>query len=187
MHRRALWIVVIAIALTPLEVRAQGESHPSLVPWKVLELGAPRESSPLTLYWVPATRDELRRSDLLASDELTLYSSQCVAMRIVRLNDRETLDRLGVSSSLPVVVLTDARGAVIARAGASVTDVEGIVREELDARAEAAEKMLDEAADKAEQGDVEGAKQMYREVSSQRCVCPRQGKAAQRALKRMGK
>ena len=187
MHRRALWIVVIAIALTAVEVRAGGDSHPSLVPWKVLEPGGPRESAPLTLYWVPASRDELRRSDLLASDELTLYSSQCVAMRIVRLDDREALARLGVSEELPVVVLTDARGTVIARAPASVTDVESIVRDELDARAKAAEGMLDEAADKAAQGDVEAARQMYREVWSQRCVCPRQAKAAQRALKKMGK
>src|SRR5688500_20242366 len=110
MHRRALWIALIAIALPAADVRAGGESHPSLVPWKVVELGAPRETAPLTLYWIPASRDEIRRSDLLTSDDLTLYSSQCVAMRIVRLNDRELIERLEVGDELPAVVLIDAHG-----------------------------------------------------------------------------
>ena len=189
MHRRALWIVLIAIALTAAGVHAGGESHPSLVPWKVVELGAPRETGPLTLYWVPASRDELRRSDLLTSDELTLYSSQCVAMRIVRLDDRETLERLDVSEELPVAVLIDSRGTILAREGAplSLTAVEAMVRGELDERAEAAETMLDEAADKADDGDVDRAIELYREVWDQRCVCPRQARAAHKALKRLSK
>lgn len=187
MHRRALWIVVIAIALTAAEGHAGGDAHPSLVPWKVVELGAKPETAPLTLFWVPASRDELRRSDLLTSHELTLFSSQCVAMRIVRLNDRETLQRLGIGEELPAVVLTDARGTVIARTGSRLADVESMVRDELDARAEAAEAKLDEAAGKADAGDVEEAIEMYRQVWNQRCVCPRQAKAAQRALKRIGK
>ncbi len=188
MRSRALWIVVIAIALNAPDVRAGGESHPSLVPWKVLEPGAAREPSPLTLFWIPSSRDEIRRSELLLSDELTLFSSQCVAMRIVRLDDRETLESLGVEE-LPAVVLIDARGQVIERVEAPLrlADVESIVREELDRRAEAAEAKLDEAADKADDGDVEGARAMYRQVWDQRCVCPRQAKAALRAMKRMEK
>lgn len=189
MRRRALSIAVITLALTAAFGHAGEGSHPSLVPWKVVEIGAAPERSPLTLFWVPASREELRRSDLLASDELTLYSSQCVAMRIVRLDDRETLERLAITDELPVVVLVDGGGDVLERASGPirVADVESMVRDELDDRAEAAEAMLDEAEEKADGGDVEAAISLYRQVWEQRCVCPRQAKAAQRALKRLGK
>ncbi len=189
MRRRALSIVVIALVLTAAVVRAGEGSHPSLVPWKVIEVGAAPEPAPLTLFWVPASPDDVRRSDLLASDELTLYSSQCVAMRIVRLDDHETLERLEITEELPVVVLRDASGKVIERAGAplSLADVESMVRDELNDRAEAAEAMLDEAAEKADEGDTDAAIALYREVWDQRCVCPRQARAAHKALKRLSK
>src|SRR5215212_6296201 len=96
MRRCIAWFASIAIALTGAEVLAGNGSHPSMVPWKVIEPGAEPEQSPLVLFWVPTSRDELRRSDLLMSDELTLYSSQCVAMRIVRLDDHVVLGRLGI-------------------------------------------------------------------------------------------
>jgi len=189
MRRRALSIVVIALVMTAAVARAGEGSHPSLVPWKVVEIGAAPEPFPLTLFWVPASPDEVRRSDLLASDELTLYSSQCVAMRIVRLDDHATLERLQITEELPVVVLMDAEGDVLERAGSpiSLADVESIVRDELDDRAEAAEAMLDEAAEKADDGEVDAAIALYREVWEQRCVCPRQARAAHKALKRLSK
>jgi hypothetical protein len=187
MHRRALWIAAIAIALTAAELGARGDSHPSLVPWKVVEPGAAREAAPLTLYWIPASRDEVRRSELLSSNALTQYSSQCVAMRIVRLDDRHLLDALDAGDDLPIVVLADASGGVIARSEARVIDVESIVRDELEQRAALAEAMLDEARDKAEDGEVDAAIALYRQVWDQRCLCPRQAKAAHRALKKMEK
>jgi hypothetical protein len=190
MDRRALWIVVIAIALTAPEVRAGGNSHPSLVPWKVIAVGAEPDPAPLTLYWVPTSREALRRSELLASDELTRFASQCVAMRIVRLDDYETLERLGVDE-VPAVLLLDASGVVIDRIAdgdpLSVTAVEAIVREELDQRAEAAEALLDEAADKLDGGDEDEAARLYGKVWDQRCVCPRQARAAHRALRKLSK
>lgn len=185
MRRCLSWIASIAIALAAL---ADGDAHPSLVPWKVIEPGAPRETSPLVLFWVPASRDELRRSELLTSDELTLFSSHCVAMRIVRLDDHETLQRLGVDDELPAAVLADAAGEVIARVPATdVAEVEAIVREELHERAAVAEAMLDDAREKVDDGELAAAIAIYREVSAQRCVCPRQGKTAQKALRRLEK
>ncbi len=185
MRRCLSWIASIAIALAAL---ADDDAHPSLVPWKVIEPGAPREASPLVLFWVPASRDELRRSDLLTSDELTLYSSHCVAMRIVRLDDTETLHRLAIDGELPVAVLTDAEGNVLARSPAtSAVEVEAIVREELHDRAEEAEAMLDDAREKADDGELAAAIAIYRLVWTQRCVCPRQGRTAQKALRRLDK
>lgn len=185
MRRSSAWIASIAFMLTGASTLAGGDGHPSLVPWKVIEPGAPVERSPLVLFWVPASREELRRSELLTSDELTLYSSQCVAMRIVRLDDHALLDRLGVRDALPAVVLSDGNG-VLRRSGASsVAEVEAMVREELFDRAASAEVRLDQAREKAESGDTDAAIKLYAEVWEQRCVCPRQGRAAGRALRKL--
>ena len=51
------------------------------VPWKIWEARtAPQKG--LVLYWFPATKDEIEKSALHASRILTLYSSQCVTMRV---------------------------------------------------------------------------------------------------------
>lgn len=182
------WFASIAIALTGAAALAGNGSHPSMVPWKVLEPGAEPEPSPLVLFWIPTSRDELRRSDLLMSDELTLFSSQCVAMRIVRLDDYALLHRLELDGELPAVALMNGDGKIIARSGAANLDqVEAMVREELDERAGDLEALLDEAREKVESGEIEAASEIYKQVWEQRCLCPRQGKAAQRALRRLEK
>lgn len=185
MRRTLSWFASIAIAVA---AHAGGDGHLSLVPWKVIEPGAPRETSALVLFWVPATREELRRSPLLRSDELTLFASQCVAMRIARLDDRELLERLAVEDDLPAVVLADRQGTVLARASASdLAEVEAIVREELQDRQAAAESMLDEAKERVASGEHQAAIAIYRRVWEQRCMCPRQARAAQRALRKLAK
>lgn len=189
MHRWAPWAAALALVLTGIEALPGGNPHVSLVPWKLLEPGQ-EVRSPLVVFWIPASPDELRRSDLLTSDELTLYSSQCVAMRVVRFDDWSMLDKLDVEGSLPVVVLADERGTVIARVQSEagtlvVDDVEEMVREEIDRRASEAETLLDAAREKADAGDTDAAITIYRRVWDVRCVCPRQGRDAQRALKKL--
>jgi len=179
---------VVALALTAGLAIAGDDDYVSLVPWKVMEPGEMVADARLVLFWVPASRDELRRSELLTSNELTLYSSQCVAMRVVRLDDRETLERIAVDAELPAVVLADSEGKVLAHAAATdVAEVETIVREELEGRAAEAETMLDDARGKAEEGEVAAAIVIYRRVWEQRCLCPRQARAAQRALRKLEK
>ncbi|HYC89588.1 MAG TPA: hypothetical protein VEO54_10295 [Thermoanaerobaculia bacterium] len=167
------------------------ERHVSLVPWKVIEPGESVEA-PLVLYWIPASRDDLRRSPLLTSDELTLYSSRCVAMRVVRVDDGARLAKLQVDGELPVAVLADGTARVIAtvageRGVLSVVQVEELVREELETRMANADTLLDEARRRLDEGDPETAQELYREVWDARCLCPRQGKVAQRALRRLAK
>jgi hypothetical protein len=180
------WFASIAIVLTGAAALAGDAVHRALVPWKVIEPGAETEDVPLTLFWVPSSPEEVRRSDLLQSDELTLYSSHCVAMRIVRMDDYALLERLGIRDEVPAVVLADAEGQILGRTdSSSVEEVEAVVREALHDRADTAEQMLDEAAGKAEAGDVDEAISIYRKVWAQRCECPRQGKTAGKALKRL--
>lgn len=181
--------IAVALAFTaatwPVDVSARG----ALVPWKVAQPDR-IEKGPLTLFWIPATGEDLRRSDLLSSDELTLYSSQCVRMRIVRIDDRARLTRLAGGEELPIVVLVDDSGAVLGKVTAREgrierRDVEALVREELGRRAAAADTMLDAARVKAERRDIDAAVALYRSVWEARCTCPRQGRDASRALRKL--
>ena len=189
--RWARCIALIAVMAAGGFAPSADERHVSLVPWKVIEPGESVEA-PLVLYWVPASPDEVRRSPLLTSDELTLYSSRCVAMRVVRTDDGARLATLRVNGELPVAVLADGAGRVIAvvdgeRGKLSGVEVEELVREELETRMASADMLLDEARRHADDGDVEAAQELYREVWDARCLCPRQGKVAQKALRRLAK
>lgn len=189
MLRQAFVGALILLIAAGAIASPQEEDHLSLVPWKVLEPGETVDA-PLVLFWIPSSSDELRRSPLLTSEELTSYSSRCVAMRVVRWNDGARLATLKVAAQLPFVVLAEKDGRVIHSiendAGAvRVFDVEQAVREALQQRSEDAESKLDEAQKLADQGDVDGALAIYREIWEERCVCPRQGRAAQKALKKL--
>ena len=190
MQRWTPWVAALAMVLTGIEAVPDETRHVSLVPWKVLEAGDDVRAS-LVLYWVPASREELRHSDLLTSEELTLYSSQCVAMRVVRFDDWPMLDKLDIEGQLPVAVLADATGGrVIARVDSKegalvVDDVEAMVRDEIDRRTSEADELLDHAREKADAGETDDAIALYRLVWERRCVCPRQARDAQRALKRL--
>lgn len=166
-----------------------GSAQVSFVPWKVLEPGDAVES-PLVLFWVPASTADLRRSPLLESRDLTLYSARCVAMRIVRIDDSARLTQLDIRNDLPAAVLADRTGRVLGAVGSdgnslSVRKVEALVRDELERRSGEAGAMLDRARELALGGDTEGAVAIYRSIAEERCVTPRQGRDAQRALRKL--
>jgi len=185
----ARWAIAFALTITGVDAVPGDPPHVSMVPWKIIK---PRDEvhAPLVLFWIPSSPDEVRHSELLTSDELTLYSSQCVAMRVVRFDDGPMLAKLDVEGELPAAVLADGSGHVIARVDADggtlvVDDVEEMVREELDRRVTEADALLDEAREKADAGATDEAIALYRAVWERRCVCPRQARDAQRALKKL--
>jgi hypothetical protein len=166
-----------------------GTRSASFVPWKILKAGDKPATAALNVYWVPASPDDFRRSELLRSDALTSYASQCVAMQVVRPEDGPMLAKLG-AEKLPVVVLFDSEGKELARVAPErgrvrLDAVEDMVREQLDERGSEAEQLLDEARKKAEAGETSAAIALYSKVWDQRCTCPRQGRDAQRALKKL--
>jgi len=161
------------------------------VPWKVLNPGEAPPHAQLVVYWLPSSRDDMRHSELLTSRTLTLYSSQCVAMHVVRPDDFERVASLGANGKSPVVLLLDSDGRELthidSEAGAlRITTVERMVRDEVHAREDEAEKQLDLARTKVEAGEKNAAITMYRRVFDQRCLLPRQARTAQRALRRLG-
>lgn len=190
MCRLARMLATIAFFAAATIDIAAGPPHVSLVPWKVV---AHEEvvDAPLVLFWIPATTEELRHGELLASEELTLYSSRCVAMRVVRFDDHARLDTLDVGADVPSVVLVERDGTIRGRVTATngeveLADVEELVRDELSRREEEAEALLDRARELADD-DALAAMRIYDEVWSRRCTCPRQGKDARKAMKKLGR
>ncbi|MDQ3281422.1 MAG: hypothetical protein M3Q69_08420 [Acidobacteriota bacterium] len=170
---------------------AAGEPRVSLVPWRVIEPGA-KIDAPLVLFWVPASSEELRRSELLTSDDLSLGSSRCVAMRVVRANDYARLAALGVEGNVPMAVLADRNGNVIGRVEADdgvlpIGEVEELVLDELDRREAEAEELLDRARARAAERDADAALRIYQAVAEAHCVCPRQARDARRAMRKLGR
>ncbi|HEX8253754.1 MAG TPA: hypothetical protein VF846_11430 [Thermoanaerobaculia bacterium] len=182
-------LAAIAVLTAGAAALAAGESRLSLVPWRVLDPSTPVDA-PLVLFWIPASAEELRRSELLTSYELTLFSSRCVAMRVVRFNDTNRLTSLEVGANVPAAVLTDDDGNILGRVGSDdgelpVSDVEELVATELERLEGDAESMLDRAREHAEDGHRDAAIALYRRVWDGRCVWPRQARDAKRALKKL--
>ncbi|PYQ59626.1 MAG: hypothetical protein DMF58_10950 [Acidobacteria bacterium] len=163
----------------------------SFVPWKVIVPGDPPSIAPLTLYWIPASRDDFKHSDLLFSRSLTAFASQCVAMNVIRTDDGAMIQKLGVASALPIVVLIGADGKALGkveseRGALRVTAVERLVRDQLRARESTLDGQLDDARKKALAGDRDSAVSLYKSAWDLRCVFPRKGREAQRELKKLG-
>ncbi|HEX8154395.1 MAG TPA: hypothetical protein VF698_14775 [Thermoanaerobaculia bacterium] len=180
----------IVFALAAASASA-GTPQVSFVPWKVLNRGDKPIEAPLVLYWIPASRDEIRRSELVTSRALTMYASQCVGMQLIRPDDTRTIENLGASEKLPIAILLAGDGEELGRVEPhrgtlSEPEVAELVRDALGEHEAHAELLLDEAKEKAASGETEAAIVLYRRVWDERCVCPRQGKAAQRALKKLG-
>jgi len=202
--RSLAFLAAIALTLTPVYATCGGgggggtggmmpsggmEPRSYVVPWKVLTPDVPPATTPLILYWFPATNDEVRGNDLLSSRALTLASAQCVTMHIVVPGDKASLAKWEVADKLPTAILSG-NGAVIARVDAvkgtlRMRDVEDIVRAELRARETALDKLLDEGK-KKEKADKDGAIAIYQQVWDQRCLAPKKGRGAQKALARLG-
>jgi hypothetical protein len=182
---------LVAIALAIAAHAAQPPEPVWFVPWKVLNPAEAPPRAQLVVYWLPASRDDMRHSELLTSRTLTLYSSQCVAMYVVRPDDFERISKLGANQRAPIVLLLDGDGREVthidSEAGAlRIATVERVVRDEVHAREEEAEKLLDQARAKAEAGEKDAAITMYRRVFDERCLLPRQARTAQRALRKLG-
>ena len=161
-----------------------------VVPWKVFNANETAAAAPLTVYWAPAAVTDVKGSDLMSSRMLTMASAQCVGMLIIHPDDAATLAKWELTGKTPAVLLA-ADGKVLAHVDAQngklrLSDVENMVNHELDARETALDKLLGEAKKKLDAGDREGATATYKQVWDQRCIAPKKGRAAQKALGRLG-
>jgi hypothetical protein len=181
----ACFAVLFALASS---ARGDDASMPTFVPWKVLNRGDEPLKTDLVLYWIPSSRDEIRRSPLLTSRTLAVFSTQCVGMQLIRPDDEETIEQLKATGELPIVILASADGETLARIKGAlrIGEIEKLVRDTITARDLDADQLLDDAKSKAEAGDRDEAIDLYRRVCAQKCLLPRKARDAQKALKKLG-
>jgi tetratricopeptide (TPR) repeat protein len=144
----------------------------------------------LILYWFPASNNELKQSSLLGSRILTLYSAQCVAMRVADAKQPELQQIIG-DSALPVAVLASADGSPIKKVENTggklkVEQVEKVVEAEMKQRETALDTSLKTAKEKAKAGDNDGAIALLKPVAEEKCLFPKKAKDAAKELKKLG-
>ena len=180
---------MVALALVVC-IRVHAADQMSFVPWKVLEPGAEPVKKAFVLFWVPTSPEEMRRSELITSQRLTLYAGRCIGMHVVRTDDAPRLEKLRVGETLPLAMLCEGEkevARVLADSGVlTASAVEAMVRQAFDSREAALNATLDRAASKASAGENADAIELYRGVAAQDCAFPRLAKTAQRALRRLG-
>ena len=159
------------------------------VPWKIWEArSAPNKG--LVLYWFPASNDEIKRSSLLASRILTLYSAQCVSMTVADAKTPELQPIIG-DSALPVAVLAGADGSPIKKVENTggklrVEQVEKLLEAEMKVRETTLDTQLKDAKEKIKAGDNENAIALLKPVAAETCLFPKKAKDAAKELKKLG-
>lgn len=161
------------------------------VPWKLRD---PVKDKPVTagliLYWFPASVEELQKSSLRESRDLSLYAGQCVTMELAD-GRVANADKLIGESKLPVAVLATPDGAVVKKlentgGKLKVTDVEKLVGGEIKQRESALDSSLKEAKGKSAAGEKEAAVKLLQTVLAQKCMFPKKAKDAAKELKNLG-
>lgn len=189
--RAASSLLWCSFALAMASGASNDTSTLAMVPWIVVAPGEPYRPAPLIVFWVPRSADDFRRSELLGFRPLIDFAGPCVSFQVIRNDDRERIEKLGVAGKLPAVLLAAPDGRVVVRVAQEKGEVTGAavekaLTEELRMRQESAGLDLDDAPRKLAIGDREGAIALYRRVCEQRCLLPRHAREAERALRKLG-
>ena len=184
-------ILTLALLSAPAADSGELASNVVFVPWKILNPGDPPPSTELVLFWIPLSSDDFRHSELLTYRPLTTYTRDCVSLSVVRADDAAMIARLEASGKLPIAVLVGADGHVVGsvaneRGALRGAAVDKLLRDTIRGHAEALDRDLDDAPKKLGVGDRDAAVALYRRVWEHRCLFPRHGREAERALKKLG-
>ena len=174
--------------------RLPGTGNPDeqLPVWSFVEKGVPAPvTTPLAVYWLPASVEEMDHSPLLTARALLEQSVGCVALQVIVPPNAAAAEKLGVAGKLPTAVLVDRQGNVIRRAEnvrgvLRPAAVEKIVNDEIGLRNESMYRDIREAKRRADAGEKEAAIRLYTKIWDDRCLFPLAGKEAQTALKALG-
>jgi tetratricopeptide (TPR) repeat protein len=159
------------------------------VPWKVRSQSDPPAAG-LVLYWFPLTNEELKKSSMLESRQLSLYATQCIAMELADYRTPAGQKLVG-DLKAPLAVLATPDGTPINKVTSKggmlkVTEVEKAVESEVKKREEALDTNLKDGRDKTKAGDNAAAIQLFRSVLEQKCMFPKKAKEAAKELKKLG-
>ena len=170
--------------------RNEGPSLPVYnVPWKIWEARSVPTKG-LVLYWFPAPSDNVKKSNLMGSRILTLYSAQCVTMTIADAKTPELQSIVG-NSTPPVAVLVNADGSPINKVENTggklkLEQVEKLVDAEMKQRESSLDTQLKDGKEKAKAGDNQGAIALFKPVAEEKCLFPKKAKDAAKELKKLG-
>lgn len=188
--RAFAWVVAFSAATAFAQSATRASDGPWFAPWRVLNAGYERPTCELAVYWLPASRNEIRRAELATSRELTRVSAGCVPLLVVRPDDAALIRQFAGDEALPLVVIADREARVIARVralrgGVPAEAVASVLRTEIAVRGGVATERLGQARGLAASGDVDGAAAIYRSVAEAGCLLPRQSRLARRALEKL--
>ncbi len=160
------------------------------VPWKVPDPKAAPVTSGLILYWFPASKEELQKSPLLESRDLSLYAKDCVTLQLNDMRDPKA-ETLISGSKLPVAVLATPDGTPLGKVEnkdgkLKVSDVEKLVGNELKTRKSNADNTLKDGRAKAASGDKPAAIALFQSILAEKCMFPDKAKDAAKELKKLG-
>lgn len=175
------------------QATATGTGNPDayVVPWRFLKPGAAPLKRALTLYWFPVSQDEIQKSDLVSSRELSLDATQCIGMRGVLPDDTATIKQFDATDKRPLVLLVDSDGKVLGRVGNTkgelhVARVEKMVKDEIGALDDGIYDQFVAARKKNASGDKNGAIAIYKKIWAQRCLFPAAARMAKDELRALG-
>ena len=198
---RIVLLLILALPVIAQSRREEGRSRSlpgtgnpdeQLPVWSFVEKGLPPSiNAPLTVYWFPASVQEMNHSPLLTARALLEQSVGCVALQVIVPPNASAVEKLGVAGKLPVAVLVDRGGNVIRRAenvrGVLRTPaVEQMVADELRTRNDGMYRDIMEAKRRADAGDKPEAIRLYSKIWDDRCLFPLAGNEARSALKTLG-
>src|SRR4029079_17184319 len=120
------------------------------------------------------------------------WAGECVGMAIVTADNGTLREKFHAVADAPLAVLAAADGSEVARVDATagrleLSAVEKAVSGALDTREDDLKQALDQAKEKSQAGDADGAAALYQRVYDQRCTFPSLAKKAAKALDKMGR
>jgi tetratricopeptide (TPR) repeat protein len=162
-----------------------------MVPWKVSAASDPAPKTGLVLYWFPSSKEELQKSSLRTSRQLSLFAAQCVAMQVATGDSSETTQKLAANAKLPIAVLATPDGTPLGKAENKdgflrVDQVEKMVTDEMKKREQGVDQQIKAAKEKEKSGDNAAAITTLRAVVDQKCLFPSKAKDAVKELKKLG-
>ena len=162
---------------------------PYVVPWKSIGADDKPLTTPIVAMWFPAEASEIDNSELSSSRILTLDSARCVGLQLVKPDDAKTIANFDVVTKRPTVLLV-VDGKVVDHVNPTgrfitLSSVENMIHHELFRRESALDQILDTAKQQSTT-NKDAAIAGYQQVWEQRCLAPKQGREAQKALKRLG-
>jgi hypothetical protein len=198
-HRFCTVALVVAASALPAAAQSPRRGGPGtgnpdiqLVPWRFLQSDTLVHEAPVTIYWIPTSVDDTEHHPLTSSKALLSTATRCVAFEIVPPERASAVRKLAGVGKAPAAFLVDGNGNVVRRLdsdgnGLLATDkVERMLNEELSVRDETMYRQMIAANQLGTSGHNKEAIELYQKIWDDRCLYPRAGADAQRALKELG-